>query len=341
VEILVGALVVLGFLAILVRFIGRDSSGEIRLPRVVDDSIGMWTLRRITGRRLGARDWGDEIDGDQPLDPNASRVTRAALGATAAADASMTTATVASAANAAGAATATSAANAANPTAVPARSTPARIPPARVPPRRDIAVRPRPNRRLGYSASMLSSTPVLDLRRRQEARARPRRSSRRRRFAAVGVMAALLIVAIVALGFAAQQRPPQGQVLAATGRPQLPAQVAVEAGGGSPPAPSSVVSRDVTLPRATITGLTTSTIVGSSKLRLTLTWTLTDSGSGLRGQLLQRRTDGGSWVTVSLASASTRKAAFAMSRGHMFAFRIRGTDRSGNVGLFVSKSIRI
>jgi hypothetical protein len=331
VEILVGALVVLGFLAILVRFIGRDASGEIRLPRVVDDSIGMWTLRRITGRRLGAREWGDEIEGDQPLDPNASGVTRAALDATAAADASVATAT----------ATIASAANVANATAVPARSTPARIPPARVPPMRDIAIRPRPNRRPGYSASMLSPTPVLDLRRRQEALARPGRPSRRRRLAALGVLAAVLIVAIVALGFALQQRPPQGQVLAATGRPQLPAQVAVEAGGGSPPASSSVVSRDVMLPRATITGLTTSTIAGSSKLRLTLTWTLTDSGSGLRSQLLQRRTDSGSWLTVSLASGSTRKAAFAMSRGHMYTFRIRGTDRSGNVGLFVSKSIRI
>jgi large repetitive protein len=101
------------------------------------------------------------------------------------------------------------------------------------------------------------------------------------------------------------------------------------------------VSRDVTLPKATITSLTKSRIVGSTKLRVALTWTLTDSGSGLRKQLLQRRTDGGSWVTVSLASVSTRKAAFAMSRGHTYTFRIRGTDRAGNVGLFVSKSIRI
>ena len=101
------------------------------------------------------------------------------------------------------------------------------------------------------------------------------------------------------------------------------------------------VSRDVTLPKATITSLTKSRIVGSPKLRVAITWTLTDSGSGLRKQLLQRRTDGGSWVTVSLASLSTRKAAFALSRGHTYTFRIRGTDRAGNVGLFVSKSIRI
>jgi hypothetical protein len=112
-------------------------------------------------------------------------------------------------------------------------------------------------------------------------------------------------------------------------------------GGTSQATVRVTVSRDITLPKATITSLTTSRIVGSTKLRVALAWTLTDSGSGLRSQLLQRRTDGGSWVTVSLASLSTRKAAFAMSRGHTYTFRIRGTDRAGNVGLFVSKSIRI
>ena len=332
-ELFVGALVVLGFLAILVRFIGRDSSGEIRLPRVVDDSIGMWTLRRITGRRLGARSWGDEIDGDLQLDPTASDATPAVLSVIGTA-----TATVASAATVANATVAP---------ALGARSRVAPAPgaPARLLPTRDIAARPRAKRRPGYSASMLSPTPVLDLRLRQQAGARgsppPRRSRWPRRFAAIGVLAAVLIIAIVALGFALQQRPPQGQVLAATGRPQLPAQAAVEAGGGSPAAPSSIVSHDLTLPKASIKNLTTSAIVGSSDLRLTLTWTLADSGSGLRSQLLQRRTDGGSWVTISLASASTRRAAFALSRGHTYTFRIRGTDRSGNVGLFVTRSIRI
>ncbi len=343
-ELLVGALVVLGFVAILVRFIGRDSSGEIRLPRVVDDSIGMWTLRRVTGRSLGQRTSADEVDGDQRLDPNAADATRAAVGAITAANvagASDAAMDMAGAAGMAGAANAT----VASARAVPARSAPARVPPT---PTRDIAVRPRArNRRPGYSASMLSPTPILDLRRRQEALAslrrssRPRRSSRRRRFAALGIAAAVLVVAVIALGFAVQQHPPQGQVLAATGRPQLPGQVAVGAGGGSSAAPSSTIALDVTMPKAAVTGLKTSGIVGSSKLRLSLTWTLTDSGSGLRSQLLQRRTDGGAWVTVSLASVSVRKTAFAVARGHTYGFRIRGTDGSGNVGLFVSRSIRI
>jgi hypothetical protein len=57
VELIVGALVVLGFLAILTRFLPRDATGGIVLPRIVDDSIGMYVLRRMTGRRLGERPW--------------------------------------------------------------------------------------------------------------------------------------------------------------------------------------------------------------------------------------------------------------------------------------------
>lgn len=54
VEWIVGALVVLGFIAIVVRFVPRDEAGRALLPRLVDDSIGMWALRRITRRPLGS-----------------------------------------------------------------------------------------------------------------------------------------------------------------------------------------------------------------------------------------------------------------------------------------------
>jgi hypothetical protein len=55
VEWIVGALVVLGFIAITVRFIPRDDAGRARLPTIVDNSIGMWALRRMTGRPLWER----------------------------------------------------------------------------------------------------------------------------------------------------------------------------------------------------------------------------------------------------------------------------------------------
>ena len=61
-ELLVALLVVLGLLAIAVRFGLRGPSGSVHLPRIVDDSIGMWALRRLTGRPLLGRTAGDRPD---------------------------------------------------------------------------------------------------------------------------------------------------------------------------------------------------------------------------------------------------------------------------------------
>ena len=101
------------------------------------------------------------------------------------------------------------------------------------------------------------------------------------------------------------------------------------------------VLADTTAPRAAITGLTKRSIVGSTRLRVTVTWTLAETGSGVKSQLLQRRTDSGAWVTVALPSSTTRSVALALARGHKYTFRVRGVDRSGNVGLFASRYLYI
>ena len=101
------------------------------------------------------------------------------------------------------------------------------------------------------------------------------------------------------------------------------------------------VGRDTTAPKATITGLTNTAITGSTKRRLTVTWAFTETQSGIRSEQLQRRTDSGSWVTVTLSSSSIRSASFSFSKGHTYAFRVRATDRAGNVGLYVGRSLRI
>ncbi|HZC32155.1 MAG TPA: hypothetical protein VE640_02590, partial [Candidatus Bathyarchaeia archaeon] len=64
-EWIVGALVVLGFIAVIARFIPRDDAGRARLPAIVDNSIGMWALRRLTGRPL----W----DGSDRVGPRTAR----------------------------------------------------------------------------------------------------------------------------------------------------------------------------------------------------------------------------------------------------------------------------
>jgi len=51
VELIVGAVALIGIAASVVRFLPRDDAGRIVLPRVVDDSIGMWLVRQVTGRR--------------------------------------------------------------------------------------------------------------------------------------------------------------------------------------------------------------------------------------------------------------------------------------------------
>jgi hypothetical protein len=323
VELIVGALVVLGFLAVVTRFITRDASGEIRLPRIVDDSIGMWALRRITGRRLWERPRDDRAPGDLPLDSNASDATRAALGAIAAA-------------------------NAANPSIGTARAAP-------------IA-----SRRVSSTIGV-SPTPVHDLRRRQLAHARKtgrptpvvpvvvrggrRRDQARRkrilgwapRFAAMGFLAAVLAVAIIALGVVVLPRGPQGEVLDSTGRPRLTpqsSQIAVVANSFAL-SPSVKLPTPTKNPTAAILSIQKSTIPGRSGLRVYVTWAISESGSGLKSQLFQRRTDSGSWVTVSLGSLTTRSVSLALARGHTYTFRVRGTDRAGNVGAFTSRVIRI
>jgi hypothetical protein len=55
VEWIVGTFVVLGFIAIIVRFVPRDDAGRALLPAIVDNSIAMWALRRVTGRSLWER----------------------------------------------------------------------------------------------------------------------------------------------------------------------------------------------------------------------------------------------------------------------------------------------
>jgi outer membrane biosynthesis protein TonB len=69
VEWIVGAFVVLGFVAIVVRFVPRDVAGRVRLPRVIDDSIGMWALRRLTGRSLAEQIEKEDADGTAPGHP--------------------------------------------------------------------------------------------------------------------------------------------------------------------------------------------------------------------------------------------------------------------------------
>ena len=72
-ELLVAALVVVGLLVVAGRFLFRSKSGEIVLPAILDESVGMWALRRITGLRLWEREEpSDDEDAGSAAVPPAS-----------------------------------------------------------------------------------------------------------------------------------------------------------------------------------------------------------------------------------------------------------------------------
>jgi hypothetical protein len=78
VELIAGALVVLGLIVVAGRFLLRGESGEFVLPRIVDDSIGMWVLRRLSGRsRAGGRGpaaaASSDASGPRPYDAEMAR----------------------------------------------------------------------------------------------------------------------------------------------------------------------------------------------------------------------------------------------------------------------------
>ena len=56
IDLLALGFVAAGFVAIALRFAPRDARGKRRLPRAVDDSVGMFTLRRLLGRPTEPQD---------------------------------------------------------------------------------------------------------------------------------------------------------------------------------------------------------------------------------------------------------------------------------------------
>jgi hypothetical protein len=60
-EIVVPVFVVIAFVAIVLRFLPRSADGSTRLPTVIDESIGMWLIRRAVRRPIRPSDPLEEI----------------------------------------------------------------------------------------------------------------------------------------------------------------------------------------------------------------------------------------------------------------------------------------
>ena len=282
-ELLAAALIVLGLLAVVARFLVPRGSSTIRLPPIVDESIGMWLLRRLTGRLDPERvDRPGEGRRRGTLDPAvAARLTAAAA-------------------------------------------------PRPWPPLHDVPP---------------SRTPLRDLRRRDlERQLASRRRARRlaarpwrwSRVVAAGV-AAIVVVAGVAVGSSALREHGSGSDASRSPSGSGGPTAVLDSGGPSP----SVAPLDAKPPVAAITTIRSTPLAGRAGLEVTVTWTIVEVDSGVASVELERQTDGGAWSAVELSSAAARSVTLPLSRGHTYAFRVRATDRAGNVGPFAERGIRL
>src|SRR6266550_978709 len=60
-QLLIVPFVVIAFVAIVWRFLPRAEDGSIRLPRLIDESVGMWVIRSALGRATDSADPDDII----------------------------------------------------------------------------------------------------------------------------------------------------------------------------------------------------------------------------------------------------------------------------------------
>jgi hypothetical protein len=60
-QLLIVPFVVIAFVAIVWRFLPRAEDGSIRLPRLIDESVGMWIIRSALGRATDSADPDDII----------------------------------------------------------------------------------------------------------------------------------------------------------------------------------------------------------------------------------------------------------------------------------------
>ena len=71
-------------------------------------------------------------------------------------------------------------------------------------------------------------------------------------------------------------------------------------------------------------------------VRVRLTWSATDAGSGVATYELQRQREGGPWRTVELAGPLARAVTLPLAAGDAYAFRVRATDHRANASAWSS-----
>ena len=111
--------------------------------------------------------------------------------------------------------------------------------------------------------------------------------------------------------------------------------------GPAGPISAATVIVDTSLPKATTpkptlrTGLALETTSTTQRLLIRLTWTGSDTGSGVANYDVQRSYDGGAYATIKSATTATTLD-WTMNLGHSYRFRVRARDKAGNVGAWTT-----
>jgi hypothetical protein len=77
-----------------------------------------------------------------------------------------------------------------------------------------------------------------------------------------------------------------------------------------------------------------SQIVGVSTVKVHLTWSGTDAGSGISKYELWQSSDGAAWFKVKTTTALS--ANVQLTRNHTYQFRVRAIDKVGNIGVYAT-----
>jgi hypothetical protein len=107
--------------------------------------------------------------------------------------------------------------------------------------------------------------------------------------------------------------------------------------GPAGPIVAAKVTIDTSLPKAVApkpslrTGLRLETASTAQHLLMRITWSGTDTGSGVASYDVQRSYNGGAYQTIANATTAT-SLDWSMTPGHGYKFRVRARDKAGNVG---------
>lgn len=113
--------------------------------------------------------------------------------------------------------------------------------------------------------------------------------------------------------------------------------------GPAGPVSAPRVTIDTSVPKATApkpslrTGLPLEGTSTSQRLLMRISWTATDTGSGIASYDVARSYDGGAFSVIASATTATTLN-WTMTPGHSYRFEVRARDKAGNVGAWAAAS---